>query len=230
VDPLRRRRRGDRYQRWQRQAPMELWQMDIVDGGKLADGSPDEDRDRVDDHSRFCVIAAVVPRPTGRAVCLALADALRRFGIPQEILTDNGRQFTARFGTGGETLFDRICRENGHHPSADLPSSPTTTGKVERFHQTLRRNCSTDGVPFASLADAQAAVDGFRHAVQRYASAPVLRHGRPGRSVPICACRCDRLRLPPNLAEHAIAIPETVVQQPIFTAVGSVVGARRPGH
>ncbi len=73
----------------------------------------------VDDHSRFCVIAAVVERATGRAVCLALAAALARFGVPEEILTDNGKQFTDRFGKGGEVLFDKICRHNGDHPPAD---------------------------------------------------------------------------------------------------------------
>ncbi|OLM29120.1 Mobile element protein [Pseudonocardia sp. Ae717_Ps2] len=49
----------------------------------------------VDDHSRFAVIATVMVRATGRAVCLAFADALRRYGIPDEVLTDNGKQFTA---------------------------------------------------------------------------------------------------------------------------------------
>jgi transposase InsO family protein len=58
-------------------------------------------------HSRFCVIASVVERATGRAVCLALAAALGRFGVPEEILTDNGKQFTDRFGKGGEVLFDK---------------------------------------------------------------------------------------------------------------------------
>jgi hypothetical protein len=42
----------------------------------------------VDDHSRYCVIAAVVARATGRAVCLAFAAALRAFGVPGEVLTD----------------------------------------------------------------------------------------------------------------------------------------------
>jgi hypothetical protein len=55
-----------------------------------------------------------VPKATGRAVCLALLAAMRCYGIPDELLTDNGRQFTARFNPGGgETMFDRICRENG---------------------------------------------------------------------------------------------------------------------
>jgi hypothetical protein len=56
--------------------------------------------------------AAVVPRATGLATYLALVAALREYGVPEELLTDNGKQFTARFGRGGEVMFDRICREN----------------------------------------------------------------------------------------------------------------------
>ena len=39
-----------------------------------------------------------VLRATARPVCQALAGALRRHGIPEQILTDNGKVFTARFG------------------------------------------------------------------------------------------------------------------------------------
>jgi len=97
VQMIPRRRFREDYKRWQRDRPMELWQMDIVDGLRLADGSETKVVTGVDDHSRFCVIAAVVRRATGRAVCRAFADALHRFGIPDEVLTDNGKQFTGRF-------------------------------------------------------------------------------------------------------------------------------------
>jgi hypothetical protein len=52
---------------------MELWQLDIVDGIRLADGSETKIVTGVDDHSRFCVIPTVVHRATGRAVCTAFA-------------------------------------------------------------------------------------------------------------------------------------------------------------
>ncbi|MEV5705958.1 IS481 family transposase [Actinoallomurus sp. NPDC052274] len=154
-------RRREDCKRWQRSEPMQLWQMDIVGGVFLADGTECKVVTGVDDHSRYCVIAAVVARPTGRAVCLALAEALGRFGIPDELLTDNGKQFTARFGRGGEVLFDRICRENGITHRLTRPSSPTTTGKVERFHQTLRRELLNDHGPFTSITHAQQALDAF---------------------------------------------------------------------
>ena len=156
------RRRGrEDYIRWERAVPMELWQLDIVGGVLLADGSEAKVVNRVDDRSRYAVIARVVRQATGRAVCQAFAQALQRFGVPDEVLTDNGKQFTDRFGKGGEVLFDRICWENGiaHRPTQ--PASPTTTGKVERFHGNLRRELLDDAPPFADMAAAQTALDAF---------------------------------------------------------------------
>jgi hypothetical protein len=81
--------------------------------------------------------------------------------VPEEVLTDNGKQFTDRFGKGGEVLFDRICRDNGIIHRLTLPRHPTTTGKIERFHGSLRRELLDDAVPFADLAAAQAALDAW---------------------------------------------------------------------
>lgn len=76
-------------------------------------------------------------------------------------MTDNGKVFTGRFGPGtGEVLFDRICRENGIKHILTRPRSPTTTGKVELWHKTLRREF-LDGKVFASIADAQAELDAW---------------------------------------------------------------------
>ncbi len=93
----------------------------------------------IDDHSRFIVCAKVVVRATARPVCQALTGALRRHGVPAQILTDNGKVFTGRFGRGaGPVMFDRICADNGIRHLLTAPYSPTTTGKVERLHKTMR--------------------------------------------------------------------------------------------
>ena len=143
---------------------MQLWQLDFVYGPRLVDPVTGEVREArivtgVDDHSRYCVLARVVERATGRAICLAFAQALERYGAPEEVLTDNGKQFTARFGRGGEVLFDKICRRNGIAHRLIQPGSPTTTGKNERFHQTLERELLDDARPFTSVLEAQAALD-----------------------------------------------------------------------
>src|SRR5262245_57514199 len=74
IEPVPRRRRRQDYQRWQREAPMELWQLDIVDGIVCVDGTDGKVVTGVDDHSRFCVIAKVVHKATGRAVCAAFVE------------------------------------------------------------------------------------------------------------------------------------------------------------
>jgi transposase InsO family protein len=161
IDPQKRRRRREDYQRWERSRSMELWQMDIMGGVKVADGSDLNIITGLDDHSRFCVSALVVPRATARPVCDALALAMRRHGVPNEILTDNGKVFTSRFGLHrGEVLFDRICRENGIKHRLTAPRSPTTTGKVERFHKTIRKEFLAGRV-FASQEEAQAELDAW---------------------------------------------------------------------
>ena len=63
----------------------------------LADGRELKIVTGIDDHSRYCVIATVVARGTGRAVCTAFVRALQTYGCPEEVLTDNGKQFTGRF-------------------------------------------------------------------------------------------------------------------------------------
>jgi len=159
IDPDRRRRRRESWKRWERGVPMELWQMDMVGGFLLADGTHAKALTGIDDHSRFCVSAALLAAERTRPVCEALAAALRRWGVPQQILTDNGKVFTGRFGHPPvEVLFDRICRENGVEHLLTAPRSPTTTGKIERFHRTLRSEFDTHQV-FSSLKTAQQALD-----------------------------------------------------------------------
>ncbi len=161
VDPQKRRRKREDYRRWERSRSMELWQMDIMGGVKLEGGRELKIITGLDDHSRFCVSALLVSRATARPVCEALAAAMRRHGVPEQILTDNGKVFTSRFGPGkGEVLFDRICRENGVKHLLTAPRSPTTTGKVERFHKTLRREFLAGRI-FASLEEAQAELDAW---------------------------------------------------------------------
>ena len=184
VPEARRRKRSD-YKRWERSRAMELWQMDVVGGVRLVDGSDAKIVSGIDDHSRFCVSAYVVARATARPTCDALALAMRRYGVPEQVLTDNGKVFTGRFGPGtGEVLFDRVCRENGIRHLLTAPRSPTTTGKVERWHRTLRAEFLT-GKVFADIDDAQAQLDAWVH---------TYNHDRPHQSIGMVA-PWERFRL-----------------------------------
>jgi len=161
IDSNARRRRKETWKRWERGRPNELWQFDLVGGIGLTDGTELKALTGVDDYSRFCVSAALLRRATGRAVCAAFAEAMKRHGVPDEVLTDNGRQFTGRFaGKDVEVLFDRICRENGITHRLTAPYSPTTTGKIERFHRSLRMEFLA-GRAFDTLEAAQADLDAW---------------------------------------------------------------------
>jgi transposase InsO family protein len=162
VDPKKRKRRREDYRRWERGRAMDLWQMDVMGRVHLAGGVEVKVVTGIDDHSRFVVCAKAVMRATARPVCLALGEALRRHGIPGQILTDNGKVFTARFGRGpGPVLFDRICADNGIKHLLTEPYSPTTTGKVERLHKTMRAEFFTpNDRQFATVGELQAALDG----------------------------------------------------------------------
>ena len=146
------------FKRWERGRPMELWQMDVVGSIFTTDGTEAKILTGIDDHSRFMVCHGVMARATARPVCEHFVAALERWGVPEEILTD-GKVFTNRFGlTPTEVLFDRIRRDNGINHLLTAPFSPTTTGKVERFHRTLRQEFLTARV-FSSLEVAQRELD-----------------------------------------------------------------------
>jgi transposase InsO family protein len=165
VVPKAQRKRLPAYKRWERAQPMELWQLDVVGGVVLEDGTSCKILTGLDDHSRFCVSAGIVRRATMRPICAHFVAALERHGVPEEVLTDNDTLFTNRFGfSRSEVLFDKICRENGITHILTAPRSPTTTGKVERFHRSLRQEFLS-GQVFPTLELAQKALDAW---VQEY--------------------------------------------------------------
>jgi transposase InsO family protein len=165
IEPKARRRQRKDYKRWERSRSMELWQMDVVGRIYLSDGTALSAVTGIDDHSRFCVSAKLVVRATARPVCDALLEGLARHGIPESILTDNGRVFTAKAsGKSTKVLFDRICHHNGIKHILTAPYSPTTTGKIERLHRTMRKEFF-DLDTFDTIEATQEALDQW---VERY--------------------------------------------------------------
>ena len=100
VEARKRKRRREDYRRWERGRSMELWQMGVMGRVHRAGGLEVKVVTGIDDHSRFIVCAKVVVQATARPVCQALAEAFDRHGVPEQILTGNGKVFTSRVGTG----------------------------------------------------------------------------------------------------------------------------------
>ena len=103
--------------------------------------------------------------------------AIKNHGIPASTLTDNGMVFTTRFsgGKGGRNAFEAELRRLHIIQKNSRPSRPTTCGKVERFHQTLKRWLRAQPNQPATIDELQGLLDEF---VDEY------NHRRPHRSLP----------------------------------------------
>jgi transposase InsO family protein len=137
ITPQPRKRPRSSYRRFEAAQPNECWQSDFTHW-RLADGADVEILNWLDDHSRMLLSCTAHPRVTGPAVIITFLATISRYGPPASTLTDNGVVYTARF-VGGSNGFEYLLRQlnitqkNGH------PYHPQTQGKVERFHQTLKR-------------------------------------------------------------------------------------------
>lgn len=117
---------------------MKCWQADVTYVA-LADGRFVEVLNVIDDHSRVCVESRAFVTTRSPDVVRALHRAAARWGYPESFLTDNGAIFTAapRGGTGAmETELFSLGIASKH----SRPYHPQTCGKVERFHQKLKKH------------------------------------------------------------------------------------------
>ena len=111
IELRRRRKRRDEFRRWERERPMQLWQMDTMSGVLLDDGTDLKVVTGIDDHSRFCVAAGLVRRATSRAVTEVFSTAMKTYGIPDEVLTDIQTRWCPQIpGSSGRRDEDRRDR------------------------------------------------------------------------------------------------------------------------
>ena len=132
TNPNPRRKKRLKYIRWERKHPNSLWQMDVSD---------QKIKDKycfavIDDCSRYCIGLIDLNRVTTAVVTQTLDELGKVHGFPREILTDNGSVFGLR---SKHSKFDRWCRRRGIKHIRTAIHSPTTTGKIERFFQTLAK-------------------------------------------------------------------------------------------
>jgi transposase InsO family protein len=118
--------------------PNELWQADITHW-QLADRTEVEILDILDDHSRLLVGATARTVFKAGHVVADLHAAIARHGRPERLLTDNGAVFTGHYRGRGWVALERETAALGIGLVHSRPYHPTTCGKVERLHQTLKK-------------------------------------------------------------------------------------------
>ena len=94
-------------------------------------------------------------------VVASFHEAAAAHGLPASLLTDNGAVFTAGPRGGGRCAIEIECDRSGVVLRHSSPYHPQTCGKVERFHQTLKKWLrSQDEVD--TVKDLQLQLDRFR--------------------------------------------------------------------
>jgi transposase InsO family protein len=175
IIPTPAKRPKSSYIRFAAEQPNERWQADFTHW-RLASGTHVEILCWLDDHSRYALSVTAHRRVTGPIVLAEFRNACGTHGIPASTLTDNGMVFTTRFagGKGGRNQLEAELRRLHITQINSTPNHPTTCGKVERFHQTLKKSLTNQ--PHAStLAELQTQLNAF---VDEY------NHRRPHRSLP----------------------------------------------
>ena len=142
----------------------DCWQLDDT-GWELADGTEVKILNVLDDHSRLAVASTAMITCTGAAALAVLAAAAVMLGWPARFLSDNATAFRHTLATAVAPV--------GVAAGHSRPYHPQTCGKVERFHQTLKRWLAKQP-PAATLEQLQAQLDLFRL---------IYNHHRPQRGV-----------------------------------------------
>jgi transposase InsO family protein len=159
VVPEPRKRPRSSWIRFEAAAPNECWQSDFTHW-RLADDSEVEIISWLDDHSRFLLGCTAFRRVGGDDVVATFVAAGEACGWPAATLTDNAAVYTSRF-TGGRNSFEYLLAYLGVRQKNGTPGHPQTQGKIERFHQTLKRWLARQ--PAArTITELQHQLDAFR--------------------------------------------------------------------
>ena len=148
------------WRRFEAAQPNECWQADVTHW-HLADHTDVEILNIIDDHSRLAIASHVRPVTTGPDVVDTITAAFADWGIPAAVLTDNGAIFTATPRRDGRTALQILLGELGINYINSRPYHPQTCGKVERFHQTLKKRL-TALPPATTTAELQSHINDFR--------------------------------------------------------------------
>ncbi len=159
VTPQPHKRPRSSWKRFEADMPNQCWQADVTHW-RLADNTDIEILNIIDDHSRLAIASRARTVTTTGDVIDTFTTALSRWGTPASVLTDNGAIFTATPRRGGRTARQVLLGELGVAYINSRPYHPQTCGKVERFHQTLKKHLRAQP-PAATLAALQNQIDRF---------------------------------------------------------------------
>jgi len=155
--------------RFERERPNDLWQMDFKGEFPLSGGGKCYPLTLLDDHSRFSLCVRACGGMKSVTVQEVLTSLFRRYGLPRELLCDNGSPWGVTHGRGEQTRLTAWLLRLDVRALHGRPYHPQTQGKEERFHRTLKAEVLR-GRSFDTHTEAQSRFDAWRE---------VYNHERP---------------------------------------------------
>ena len=146
------------FQRFTKDAPNDLWQMDFKGHFAMLDGNRCHPLTMKDDHSRNLLCLDAYDNERWDSVKGSLERVFRKNGLPNAILCDNGAPWGD--SCGGYTPFELWMMQMDVLPVHGRPLHPQTQGKEERFHRTLNEDL-LKRTPIRDLAHAQKLFDAY---------------------------------------------------------------------
>lgn len=186
-------RRPKADQRFEREIANDLWQIDATQI-PCVDEPKASVVNLLDDHSRYLLAALAGPAATGDLAWDTFELAASRYGLPRQVLSDNGLAFTGRLH-GTTVGFEVNLRDLGVEMINSAPYHPQTLGKLERFHRTLKDWLRDEG-PVFDVEHLQDLLDGFRYHYNRQRPHQGINDHTPAERYATQAIPTDTIRLP----------------------------------
>jgi len=186
------------YQRFERAAPNELWQMDFKGPFSLIDGSPVHSLGVLDDHSRFNLCLAACANQQTETVKSQLVATFQRHGLPWQMLMDNGSPWGNNWDEPWTPLTVWLL-DLDVGVIHSRPRHPQTAGKEERFHETLHRELLATRPRWENHPQVQTAYDHWRL---------IYNHHRPHQSLGETTVPADRYQPSPRPYPKHIPPPD----------------------
>ena len=149
------------WRRFERSRPNELWQMDFKGHVPMHRGGRCHPLTVLDDHSRFAVALRACSNERYETVRSEFVTIFRRYGLPEQILSDNGPPWGTPSADWGQTRLTLWMLRLGVRVIHGRPQHPQTQGKAERFHRTLVAELLSRR-DLRDVIDAQSSFDAWR--------------------------------------------------------------------
>lgn len=146
------------WKRFEAFLPNECWQTDMTHY-TLADNTKTEIATFLDDHSRYILASQATRTATSTFITDIFNKATKTYGYPQSILSDNGAIYTAKY-RHGTNIFETLLNSHNIIFKHGQPYHPQTQGKIERWHQTLKKYLDKQ-TPAETLEELQHQLDTF---------------------------------------------------------------------